>query len=88
METYLINQVTFKFGTLNLKFQMTFEKGCSQKYCHTPEIGVKIIRYNDGTPECRNYQDFKNFLLDDDMKLAKDEFLVLRTRNHYRKVSF
>ena len=58
------------------------------KHCHTPEIGVKIIRYNDGTPECRNYQDFKNFLLDDDIELAKDEFLVLRTRNHYGKVSF
>ena len=29
------------------------------KHCDTPETGVRIIRYSDGTLECHSYQDFE-----------------------------
>ena len=58
------------------------------KHCHTPETGVRIIRYSDGTLECHNYQNFKKFFLDKDIKLAKDEFLLMKTRIRHGKASF
>ena len=58
------------------------------KHCDTPETGVRIIRYSDGTLECHNYQNFKKFFLNEDIKLAKDEFLVMKTRIRHGKVSF
>ena len=58
------------------------------KHCDTPETGVRIIRYSDGRLECHNYQNFKKFFLNEDIKLAKDEFLVMKTRIRHGKVSF
>ena len=58
------------------------------KHCDTPETGVRIIRYSDGTLECHNYQNFKKFFLNEDIKLAKDEFLVMKTRIRHGKASF
>ena len=58
------------------------------KHCRTPETGVIIIMYRDGTLECYDYQNFKKFFLDEDIKLAKDEFLVMKTRISHGKVSF
>ena len=58
------------------------------KHCHTPETGVRIIRYSDGTLECHNYQNFKKFFLNEDIKLAKDEFLLMKTRIRHGKASF
>ena len=58
------------------------------KHCKTPETGVRLIRYSDGTLECHSYQNFKKFSLDDDIKLAKEEFLVLKTSIRHGKVSF
>ena len=58
------------------------------KHCHTPETGVRIIRYSDGTLECHDYQDFTKFFLNDDIELAKDEFLLIKTRIRHGKVSF
>ena len=57
------------------------------KHRHTHDIGVGIIRNIDGTLECHDHQDFKRFFLDDDVELAKDEFLVLKTRIRHGKVS-
>ena len=58
------------------------------KHRHTHDIGVGIIRNMDGTLECHDHQDFKRFFLYDDVELAKDEFLVLKTRIRHGKVSF
>ena len=58
------------------------------KHCDTPETGVRIIRYSDGTLECHNYQNFKKFFLNEDIKLAKDEFLLMKTRIRHGKASF
>ena len=58
------------------------------KHRHTHDIGIRIIRNSDGTLECHDHQDFKRFFLDDDVELAKDEFLVLKTRIRHGKVSF
>ena len=58
------------------------------KHCHTPETGVRIIRYSDGTLECHDYQDFTKFFLNDDIELTKDEFLLMKTRIRHGKVSF
>ena len=58
------------------------------KHRHTPDIGVRLIRHSDGTLECHDHQDFKRFFLDDDVELAKDEFLVLKTRIRHGEVSF
>ena len=58
------------------------------KHCHTPETGVRIVMYSDGTLECHNYQNLTKFFLDEDIELAKDEFLVMKTRIRHGKVSF
>ena len=58
------------------------------KLFHTPETGVRIIRYSDGTLECHTDQNFKKFFLDEDIKLAREEFLLMKTRIHHGKVSF
>ena len=58
------------------------------KHCDTPETGVRIIRYSDGRLECHNYQNFKKFFLNEDIKLAKDEFLLMKTRIRHGKASF
>ena len=58
------------------------------KHCLTPETGVRIIRNSDGTLECHSYQNFEKFFLDEDIKLAKDEFLIMKTRIRHGKVSF
>ena len=59
-----------------------------RKHRHTHDIGVRIIRNSDGTLECHDYQDFTKFFLNDDIELAKDEFLLMKTRIHHGKVSF
>ena len=58
------------------------------KHYHTPETGVRLVRYSDGTLDCHSYQIFKKFSLDEDIKLAKEEFLVLKTSIRHGKVSF
>ena len=58
------------------------------KHRHTHDIGVRIIRNSDGTLECHDYQDFTKFFLNDDIELAKDELLLIKTRIRHGKVSF
>ena len=58
------------------------------KHCDTPETGVRIIRYSGGRLECHSYQNFKKFFLNEDIKLAKDEFLLMKTRIRHGKASF
>ena len=59
-----------------------------RKHRHTHAIGVRIIRNSDGTLECHDCLDFTKFFLNDDIELAKDEFLVMKTRIRHGKVSF
>ena len=59
-----------------------------KKHRHTPDIGVRLIRHSEGTLECHCHQDFKRFFLDDDVELAKDEFLLMKTRIRHGKASF
>ena len=58
------------------------------KHCHTPATGLRIVRHSDGTLESHDYQNFKTFFLDDNIRLGKDEFLFMKTRIHHGKVSF